>query len=211
MDNEEVWIQKPLDVLRRVSLLPNETDDFAKRFNTLTRLLIVVCIVLAVVKWKYWYVILIAGLFILFNSYLSQTNFRCDREKMKTYVKNNAGIKSMTDKSVTSYYTVERVVDDRKGVSLQQVAAAPREAPVSEVITMAPKIVTQKPKHKKPTISMGPSESQIRIKTRSGAKIVAPPKKKDPPQPDFMKIAFEDLPDGAIADRDSENLDSLML
>jgi hypothetical protein len=212
MDGEEVWIQKPLDLLRRLALLPSEKDNFSKRFNTLTRLLIVTCVVLAVAKYKHWRVILIAGLLILLHSYLSRDERSRVETKMKTSAKNNPGFEKMTDRPVTSFYTVERIVDNDRGVSLQQIATAPRQQATGEVITITPRVVTQGARTKKPAIMMPKTEPQLRLKTKAGGKlaIVIPTTKKDQ-QPDFMRLAFEELEDGSIADQDSKNMDSLLL
>lgn len=211
MDDEEVWIQKPLHLLKNLSLLPKQNDAFAQRFNTLTRILIMVCAILAVLKWKHWKLLLIVGLLILFQSYLSRDNLTTNGMKMKTFAKNKVGIERMTDRPAASFYTVEKTIDTSRGLSLQQIASAPRQIQTGEVITVMPKIVTQTPRRKKAFITMGAEEPTIRLKTKSGAKhSTTPNRKKESDQPDFMRIAFEELEDGAIADQDVKNMESLL-
>lgn len=212
MDVEEVWIQKPLDLLRRLALLPTDSDDFTRRFNTLTRLLIVICVILAVVKWKYWYVILVAGLLILLHAYMSQID-SCNAEtKMKTFTKNKSENVKMSQESAKSFYTVQRIVDTSKGVSLQQIVSAPQQPKVGETIVMKPKVVLPSSKLKKSIPVASYQEPRIKIKGKNGA---SHPFQKSLPrkdhQPDFMRLAFEELEDGDIANLDSKNLDSLTL
>lgn len=211
MSREEPWIQKPLDVLRRITILPNEADDFTARFNTLTRLLIVICVILAVVKWRYWYVILIVGLLVLLHAYLMHQDCVQDEKKLKTNAKNKIANEKMSQESASAFYTVQRIEDDSKGVSLRQLANAPTQPKTAETITMKPRIVKTNGRKTKP-IMTPKAEPQLKIKSANGSKrTTAPTPKKREGQPDFMKIAFEELDDGQIADQDTKNMESLFL
>lgn len=68
--HEEVWVESPADILRRLTLLPSRGSTFGAKVNALTRLLIVVVVVLAVLKWKHWPVVLAAGIFLILFLYL---------------------------------------------------------------------------------------------------------------------------------------------
>uniref|UniRef100_A0A6C0CGV4 Minor capsid protein P9 transmembrane helices domain-containing protein n=1 Tax=viral metagenome TaxID=1070528 RepID=A0A6C0CGV4_9ZZZZ len=69
-EHEEVWVESPADLLKRLVLLPSRGNSFGAKVNALTRLLVVVVVVLAVLKWRYWPAILAIGIFLILFLYL---------------------------------------------------------------------------------------------------------------------------------------------
>jgi hypothetical protein len=69
-EHEEVWVESPADILKRLVLLPSRGYSFGAKVNALTRLLIVVVVVLAVLKWRYWPAVLTIGIFLILFLYL---------------------------------------------------------------------------------------------------------------------------------------------
>jgi hypothetical protein len=64
------WIEKPSNLVAKLNLLPEVGDTFGEKLNALTRLLVVIVIVLVLLKWKYWNIILIVGIFLIIFFYL---------------------------------------------------------------------------------------------------------------------------------------------
>lgn len=86
------WVEKPGNLFARSNLLPNPGDTFGEKLNALTRLLIVIVIVLVVLKWKYWNIILIVGIFLIIFFYLLKSepdiieNFNEDMTDPRHYI-----------------------------------------------------------------------------------------------------------------------------
>jgi hypothetical protein len=133
-------------------------------------------------------------------------------DKLKISAKNKFIPERMDQESASRFYTVQRIVEDSKGVSLQRLAVAPQPpAKTGETITMKPRIVKTGARTAK-SVSVFKTEPQLRIKAANGGRryVTAPPKQKET-QPDFMKIAFEELDDGSVADQDTKNMEALFL
>lgn len=69
-EHEEVWVENLPDIFKRLVLLPSRGDSFAAKVNALTRLLVVVVVILAVLKWRHWPTVLATGLFLILFLYL---------------------------------------------------------------------------------------------------------------------------------------------
>lgn len=218
MSHERVWIERPLDLFGSISLLPKKDSDFRQRLNTLTRLLIVVCIVLAVVKWKYWYVVLIAGLLVIFHAYLtvedcdvshevnSGTRFESQKKKLFT-TKDN-----MEERPVESYYTTVRIPVEPSVVSLSTVVASEsKQPPPSERITIKTRMVKPVNTVSKIQVSKVQAEPVLRLKgqRRTGPKLETKSAKAE--ASDLMKTVFQELDDSRQADIDSQNMSKLLL
>lgn len=67
---EKFWLERPRDLLSRANLLPDTNDTFNEKLNTLTKLVIIIAIILAVVGWKHWLTFLVVALLVILFAYL---------------------------------------------------------------------------------------------------------------------------------------------
>lgn len=72
MGQEDFWLVAPQDLLKTLSLLPHKGDSLDQMLNALTRLLIVLVVILALLKWKHWEMLLILGLALIIYIYLTK-------------------------------------------------------------------------------------------------------------------------------------------
>jgi len=72
MSQERFWFEEPGDLVRRLNLLARKDDTLDQKLNALTRLLIVLVIVLALLKWKHWEWLLLIGIAFILYFHLSR-------------------------------------------------------------------------------------------------------------------------------------------
>jgi hypothetical protein len=69
-NKEQIWIQNPFALFMSISILPSHEMSFEARCNTITRLVLLLTLILWLIGFRYWYVFLIAGLFMVILLYL---------------------------------------------------------------------------------------------------------------------------------------------
>ena len=74
MQRSKFWLENPKVLFTDVKVLPNQQDDINDKLNTLTKLVIIIAIVLALFGWRYWLVFLIVALLIILLIYLINQN-----------------------------------------------------------------------------------------------------------------------------------------
>ena len=70
---ERFWLEDPRDLICRFNILPSHKDSFEAKLNAITRLLIIVTIILAIVKWRHWQLFLSTWVILLIAVYLNHT------------------------------------------------------------------------------------------------------------------------------------------
>jgi len=70
MDIEKFWLENPKDLFVRTNLLVDPDDSFNEKLNTLTKLVIIVAIVMAIFRWKHWLTFLVVALLLILFAYL---------------------------------------------------------------------------------------------------------------------------------------------
>jgi hypothetical protein len=79
--NDPFWIDKP-EILLKCDIIPNENMTINERLNTLTRLLILICIFLYIIEYKYVYIIFIIGILLIF---LLRKKYNTDGKKIENF------------------------------------------------------------------------------------------------------------------------------
>lgn len=216
MDAERAWILRPIDILRNPRIVPKESQTFVQRFNTTTRLLIVICIILAVFKFRYWPAVLVIGLFLLMHSYAQQTEM-CLMEVNSKKTPHNFSVESSTpvkvemSRPVESYYTRQRIPAPQHHVSLRTASDVPTDVKRGEDITIAK--VAQAPSHAgrgKIVMSTAPVQAlKLKGKNPDARHLTAAAPYVE--RQDFMRAAFETLEDAEAAEQDTRNMEALAL
>lgn len=67
---ERFWLEEPRDLLARFDIFPKSTDTWEQVLNSITRLVIVIAIILAICKWKHWLTFLVVGIILVIFVYL---------------------------------------------------------------------------------------------------------------------------------------------
>ena len=78
---EVFWVEAPTDLFRSLTLIPTTSQTTEERFNTLTRLVIVISLVLCLFRIKWWFAFLIVGILLLAIIYYNTVN----REKIERF------------------------------------------------------------------------------------------------------------------------------
>lgn len=208
MCDEIVWIERPQNLIRDFRIFPPEDAEFGSKINSLTRLLIVICVILALFKWKYWYVVLIVGLLIIMNVYLVRNEEIKPNSKLRE--KLFLPMKGKMDVPVSSFYTKVRIPDNPNIVSLEKVGTLHKDSKAPEVLTLVPKVANSNRTVRKP-IKQSPQQPAFKLKgfgksiapkqTRSAAAVAS----------DLMKAKFDELDEGSQADLDTQNMSNLLL
>lgn len=70
--SEKFWLEEPQDIIARGTILPSHKDSFEEKLNAVTRLIIIITIILALVKWRHWQVFLALALILIVVVYLNR-------------------------------------------------------------------------------------------------------------------------------------------
>lgn len=62
MHEERFWFEEPRDLVDKFRLWPSRGDSVDVKLNVLTRILIIIVVIAAILKWKYWQALFIVGL-----------------------------------------------------------------------------------------------------------------------------------------------------
>ena len=210
--SEEVWIERPINLFSRLNILPDKNANVEAKINALTRLLIVICIILAVCKWKYWYVILIVGLLVIFNAYLKTENNihneNPEREQ-KDFYSNKEEMNTQSDRPVQSYYTKICIADSKTyGVmnikDIKEVRTPQRNV---EDIKITPKVIKSQ-KNRKINVSNGNTQQGLKIKGHK--KHIKINKAQPRTASDFMKAVYGEMDESSQAESDTKMMETLL-
>lgn len=69
---EKFWLEEPQDIIARATILPSHNDSFEQKLNAVTRLIIIITVILALVKWRHWQVFLALALILIVVVYLNR-------------------------------------------------------------------------------------------------------------------------------------------
>lgn len=172
-EHEEVWVESPADILKRLVLLPSRGYSFGAKVNALTRLLIVVVVILAVLKWRYWPAVLTIGIFLILFLYL----LKAGNVEIEHFDDDMSGLKPHTTPLCNLYVQgqceIEVLKDERHGFVPQDTNSA-AESKESQPILMrknhVPRMVA-----KKEVVVKAP----VNIRRPKTTKITVDPKKSD--------------------------------
>lgn len=70
MKKSKFWLESPKALFSDTKVLPDQFDDINDKLNTLTKLVIIIAIVLAIFGWRYWLAFLIIALLVILAVYL---------------------------------------------------------------------------------------------------------------------------------------------
>lgn len=68
--SEPFWLEDPSQLVARFDFLPCSTDTWQEKLNTVTRLVILIAVVGALLKWKNWLMFLIVCIVLIVLAYL---------------------------------------------------------------------------------------------------------------------------------------------
>jgi len=161
-EHEEVWVESPADLLKRLVLLPSRGYSFGAKVNALTRLLVVVVVVLAVLKWRYWPLILAVGIFLILFLYLLKEgnveieHFDDDMSGLKLHTTSLCGL------YVQGACEIEVLKDERQKFSNAGSSVEPQDVSIIQTAEELKKI-DQEPHltRKNPTRRIAPKKEPV--------------------------------------------------
>lgn len=77
---ERFWLESPLSLFKSWKFLPSSAMTDEQRFNALTRLLIIVCVIMLICRSKYWSYTLAIGMAVIIGCYYASTKKRSSKE-----------------------------------------------------------------------------------------------------------------------------------
>lgn len=69
---ERFWLEEPRDLIAKANVLPSHRDSFEEKLNSVTRLIIVITIIMAILNWRHWQIFLVLSLILLVMVYLNR-------------------------------------------------------------------------------------------------------------------------------------------
>jgi hypothetical protein len=60
---EEFWLYDPTNIFKSLSLIPRKNMSHVEKLNCMSRVLILATLIMFFFKFKYWWVVLLIGLF----------------------------------------------------------------------------------------------------------------------------------------------------
>jgi len=210
MSNDIIWLERPLNLITSLRLFPSKNSTFDQKVNALTRLLIVISIILAVMKWKHWYLILIVGLPLIVQVYLSRdSNPKVKNDYNEYFINKGRKMAEKNDVSVESLYT-KICIPDKSNPSVMNIRDVrdikPQNHQQSE-IKIIPKVV-KSTKNVKRCIENNDNDNEIRL--RGFGKNKSQPKAKSMSGSDMMRDTYREFNDAERAEIDIKNMSSML-
>ena len=88
---DKFWLEEPSQLLASVTLLPSPDDSWEEKLNVVTRLVIVLAIILALLGWKHWFTFLVVAIIVIIMIYLLKQNNLIEHFDDFTYY-NDSGV-----------------------------------------------------------------------------------------------------------------------
>ncbi len=70
--SERFWLEDPRNLINKGTVLPSHHDSFEEKLNAVTRLVIIITIILAIVKWRHWQTFIVISLISIVAVYLNK-------------------------------------------------------------------------------------------------------------------------------------------